>query len=105
MSPELEMALARTQRLFKERKASEDWAQNIIEGAAGLSTQRDWMLYYSFLANPGEFNPDAVLVPAEDVIIPKPDPNYVVKEYQNGSETTIVYTRKKEDEEDEKTPN
>ena len=103
MSPELEKAIARTQRLFKERDTSEDWSQNIIEGAAGLSTQRDWLLFYSFLSNPGEFNPEADLVAAEEVDIPAPDPRYKIVEYQNGSDTTIVYERRKEEEEDEKT--
>ena len=101
MSPELEKAIARTQKLFRERDASEDWARNIIEGGAGLSTQRDWLLFYSFLTNPGEFNPDADLVPAEDVVIPPPDPQYKIMEYKNGDETTIVYKRRKE-EDDEK---
>ena len=103
MSPELEKAIARTQMLFKERDTSEDWSQNIIEGSAGLSTPRDWLLFYSFLNNPGEFDPDAVLVPAEEAVIPPPDPQYKVVEYQNGTDTTIVYERRKEEEEDEKT--
>ena len=104
MSPELEQAIARTEKLFKTRGCAEDWSRNIIEGSAGLATQRDWLLYYSFLTNPGGFDPNANLVPAEDVVIPAPDPRYKLVEYQNGGETTIHYKRRKDPEEDEKCP-
>ena len=105
MSPELTQAIERTKQLFKARDHSEDWGRNILEGSQGLSSQKDWTLYYSYLTNPQKFDPNMVL---ETV-----DPNYVIEAppdelevitHKNGTDINIEYKRRvvQDDEKEEK---
>ena len=99
MSPELKTALALTRKLFRERDHADDWGRNIIEGSAGLESMSDWTKYYSFLSNPEDFDPEAVLAPMEDdVVIPPPPKEFDVVETRNGNETYIEYKLKVPDE-------
>ena len=102
MSPELRQALTQTRDLFKDRCTSDDWGRNIIEGSYGIKTERDWLLYYSFLANPEAFDENAELVPSKIEPVAPPPNEFNITYHDNGNETTIVYTRKKEVD-DEKT--
>ena len=61
MSPELERAINQTKKLFQARDRSEDWGRNIIEGSRGITSEKDWTLYYSYLTNPTRFDPTATL--------------------------------------------
>ena len=99
MSPELAKAIEQTQKLFKTRDRAEDWGRNILEGSKGITTERDWTLYYSYLTNPSEFNPEADLKPL--------DPNEVIEDiptelekvtHTNGNEVFIEYKRAHDDE-------
>ena len=103
MTPELRIALERTRELFRTRDHSEDWGRNIIEGSEGLCTERDWLLYYSFLTNPEAFDENAELVPMKMEPMPPPPPEFDIIEHKNGTETTIIYKRKR-DIDDEKSP-
>ena len=101
MSPELRAAIERTKNLFLERKRSEDWGANIIEGSAGISTLKDWTKFYSFLSNPDAFDPNVDLPTINgDEIIEGPPPGLRVVEYKNGPDTTIVYERIREEDEE-----
>ena len=99
MSPELAKALGQTRELFRTRDKAEDWGRNILEGSKGLTTERDWTLYYSYLTNPNEFNPEADLKTL--------DPNEVIGDipaelekvtHKNGTEVLIEYKRSTDDE-------
>ena len=105
MSPELTEAIERTKQLFIDRCRSEDWGQNIIQGSRGIQTVSDWTKYYSFLSNPTGFDENAEIptINGEEVI-EGPPPGLEVVEYKNGAETTIVYKRILESEDDEKVP-
>ena len=99
MSPELKTALALTRKLFRERDHADDWGRNIIEGSSGIETMEDWTKYYSFLSNPEDFDPEAVLAPMEEGTVLPPHPKeFDVIETKNGNETIIEYKRKVQDE-------
>ena len=95
MSPELTQAIERTKQLFKARDHSQDWGRNILEGSKGLTTQEDWTLYYSYLTNPQQFDPNAVLETVDpNYVIEAPPDELEVVTHKNGTDIDIVYKRK-----------
>ena len=91
MTPELAIAMERTKKLFHERDTAEDWGRNIIEGSAGLKTEHDWTLYYSYLTNPNGFDEtvcQSTLNPNE--IIPPLPEGLVAEETRNGTDIHIL---------------
>jgi len=105
MSPELTKALEQTRELFRTRDRAEDWGRNILEGSKGLTTEGDWTKYYSYLTNPGAFNPDVDLETL--------DPNEVIEDipaefeevtHMNGTEVLIEYKRRTDDEKSGEAP-
>ena len=91
MTPELVQAMTKTVNLFKNRDRSEDWSRNIIEGSSGITSERDWTLYYAFLTNPANFSESNVCLetinPNETIPLPegleevvhKNGPDYIVE--------------------------
>ena len=56
----LHRCLNKTKGLFERRTRSEDWSHNLIEGSRGLTTATQWKHFYVWLANPNQYNEDAV---------------------------------------------
>ena len=102
MSPELERAINQTKKLFQARDRSEDWGRNIIEGSRGITSEKDWTLYYSYLTNPTRFDPTATLetLDLNEKIAPPP-PEFDIITHRNGTDFDIHY-RRKEEKDDEK---
>ena len=100
MSPELTAAIEKTERLFKTRDLAEDWGRNIIEASRGITSMDDWTLFYSYLTNPNNFDPEQK-IDALDVNtkIEGPPAGMKVVTYINGTDVDIVYKRIRDDDE------
>ena len=91
MTEDLKLAIELVTKLFDERDGADWWSTNIIEASRHLKEQNDWSLFYSYLANPECFDPNAKLEVIDDKM--KIDFQYppFMKEivYKNGTDTLI----------------
>lgn len=109
----LQKAFKKTMDLFKRRASHGDWARNLKEGSAMLTTDLQWKHYYTFLGNPNGYDENNVCLESceEEYKNLKLEPYedcFEIREYKNGTETTIYVKnieKKDDEEEDEKTEN
>ena len=85
-----------TKELFQRKTQSEDWAENIITGSQGLTTQRQWKHYYVWLANPKNYDEERTERMEIDNTPPQIDPypqGMKVETFQNGPCETIIHVK------------
>ena len=66
MTEDLQRAIELVTKLFDERDGADWWSANIIEASRHLKEQNDWSPFYSYLANPECFDPNAKLEVIDD---------------------------------------
>lgn len=107
----LQRCFNQTKELFQRKTQSEDWAENLITGSQGLTTQRQWKHYYVWLANPKNYDEERTERMEIDTTPPKIDPyppGMKVETFQNGPCETLVHVtnphwnKSQQDDEDEK---
>ena len=91
MTEDLQLAIKRVDELFNDRDGADWWADNIIEASRHLTDPNDHTLFYSYLSNPSQFDPNAKLEVIDDkmVIDFQYPPNIKEFVYKNGVETII----------------
>ena len=99
-SADLSRAIDLLKKLFNDRHAPEWWSQNIIDASRHLSKPEDWTKFYSYMANPQNFDPDQTVVPMTDDEIKKAEAMLELPAgleeviFQKGPEDTTVHVRK-----------
>ena len=94
----LQRCLGKTKDLFQRRNRSEDWAENIIRGSAGLTTPEQWKHYYVWLANPKQYNEESTNKMEIDNSLTQIDdyPDCMeVETFQNGPCETVIHVKNK----------
>ena len=107
MTEDLKLAIQLVDKLFNERDGAEWWAANIEDASKHLTDPSDWTRFYSYMANPEQFDPNAQLQTIEDSMdIDYQYPSHMKEVvYKNGSDTIIHVKNMLEnmDVDDEKT--
>ena len=102
---ELHRCFSKTKKLFKRKRGSESWADNLIEGTKGLKTPLQWKHMYTWLANPRGYNEaetDSLPIDNSTGHI-KPYPSHMkVETFQNGAETIVRVINTRDKDVDEK---
>ena len=102
-----EEAIAKLKVLLKKNNTPDCWADNLMRASAGLTEPRDWTLFYSWITNPREFDPDKEIETlAQLETIPQPEPyeeGMEVVYYSNGPLETKIHVRNMRFYDDEKT--
>jgi hypothetical protein len=113
MNPPWKVAIDKLTQLFKENTSPDCWADNLIKASAHLKDKRDWTLFYSYITNPRDFDPNQEIKTLEDMEILPKIPDYEscleVHTYNNGPREVRIhvknpslYTEEKDDSDDEK---
>jgi len=91
MTEDLQLAIKKVDKLFNDRDGAEWWAENIIEASRHLTDSNDWTLFYSYLSNPSQFDPNAKLEVIDDKMEIEFEypPNMKEFFYKNGVDTII----------------
>jgi len=86
-------AIAETTDLFKRRSQAEDWSRNLIEGSRELKTPHQWKHFYTWLANPNQYNEEEtnkMEIATEAAKIEPYDSCMRTETFQNGPCETII---------------
>ena len=86
-------AIAETTDLFKRRTQAEDWSRNLIEGSSELKTAQQWKHFYTWLANPNQYNEEEtnkMEISDETAKIEPYDSCMRTETFQNGPCETII---------------
>ena len=91
MDYELQLAIDKANKLFKERDSAEWWSQNIIDASNHITKQSNWTKFYSFIANPTMFDPNIELPTFDPMQVEVPRlPDGLTEEFfKNGSDYTV----------------
>ena len=101
----IDQALEKLNNLLTERNHPSWWSDNISDASKLLESKRDWTLFYAYLADKDQYDPEKEYITMEDVkITPIPDLHPDLEEiyYENGTEILIHVKRKAPDTDDEK---
>ena len=97
MNPPWKVAIDKLTQLFKENTSPDSWADNLIKASKNLKNKRDWTLFYSYITNPREFDPEKEIKTLEDMDtipdIPDYEPCLEVHEYQNGPREVRIHVK------------
>ena len=92
-----EAAIEKLKVLFRENTSPDCWADNLIKASAGLEDKGDWTLFYSYITNPKEFDPDKVIETLADLDeipnIPAYESCLEVHEYKNGPMEVRIHVK------------
>ena len=106
---ELKLAISTTKDLFTRNRHSESWSDNIINGSKYITDPNVWTHYYDFLVNPKDYKIPTKLENIEyhcnETQIPPYPADMIVKEYKNGSDITVIVTKKDNKNEDDEKSN
>jgi len=90
----LQACFEKTKKLFETKRQPEDWADNIIQGSSGLKTKLQWKHFYTWLANPNNYDEENTSnLTIEPQILENIEPypeHMVVETYQNGPAETLI---------------
>ena len=93
-----ERAIEKHQKLLDENAQPEMWADNIIKASKILESDRDWTIFYAYLADKDGYSKDKKYVTMNDVeCTPIPPCHPLLEEiyYENGPAETIIHVKRR----------
>ena len=97
MNPPWKEAIDKLTELFKKNTSPECWSDNLIKASSHLKDPKDWTLFYSYITNPRDFDPNKKIKTLNDMKTLPPIPKYEdcleVHEYRNGPREILIHVK------------